>query len=32
VLAALSRSLSPGGVVLGGFPVLPDWLVPLRER
>lgn len=32
VLASLSRSLAPGGVVLGGFPVLPDWLVPLRER
>lgn len=31
-LAALTRGLAPGAVVLGGFPVLPDWLVPLRER
>lgn len=32
VVAALSRSLAPGGAMLGGFPVLPDWLAPIRER
>ena len=32
VVAALSRSLVPGGAMLGGFPVLPAWLAPIRER
>jgi SAM-dependent methyltransferase len=32
VLASLSRALAPRGVVVGGFPVLPDWLAPIRER
>lgn len=32
VFASLSRALAPRGVVVGGFPVLPHWLVALRER
>jgi SAM-dependent methyltransferase len=32
VLGSLSRALSPRGVVVGGFPVLPGWLAPIRER
>lgn len=32
VVAALSRALGAGGVMLGGFPVLPSWLAPIRER
>lgn len=32
VVATLSRALAPGGVMLGGFPVLPAWLAPIRER
>ena len=31
-VAALSGSLAPQGVMLGGFPVLPAWLAPIRER
>lgn len=32
VLGSVSRLLRPDGVVLGGFPVVPDWLAPWRER
>lgn len=31
-LAGLAALVRPGGVVLGGFPVLPAWLAPLREN
>lgn len=31
-VAALSGALANRGVMLGGFPVLPAWLAPIRER
>ncbi|MBL8514589.1 MAG: class I SAM-dependent methyltransferase [Betaproteobacteria bacterium] len=32
VFKVLVRVVRPGGIALGGYPSLPDWLAPLRER
>lgn len=32
VVARIAASIRPGGSLIGGFPVLPAWLAPIRER
>jgi SAM-dependent methyltransferase len=32
VVKKIAAAIAPGGSLIGGFPVLPSWLAPLRER
>lgn len=32
VVSRIAQAIRPGGSLIGGFPVLPAWLAPIRER